>query len=135
MDRIWGECEFWVPPSTPTPLCPLPPPFAPSPLAPIPPPLAILPVAVLRRYFIDQSEERESVDPVPWAPDVESADAVAETPDHSSSSSSFSSSVSANASSSSLGYEGKLRLEGKARERLRLPPWLKKEIPMGANYR
>jgi len=78
-------------------------------------------------YFIDQSEERESVDPVPWAPDVESADAVAETSDNSSSS-------SVPSAASSLGYEGKLRLESNARERLRLPPWLKKEIPMGANY-
>jgi len=69
-------------------------------------------------HFIDQSLE-ETSDPVPWAPDVESAEAVV---------------GSTKNAASSEGYEGKLRLEGKAGERLRLPPWLKKEIPMGANY-
>jgi len=64
-------------------------------------------------FFIEQSEEREIQEPVPWAPDAETASAVG---------------------APSAGYDGKLRLEGKAGERLRLPPWLKKEIPMGANY-
>ena len=80
-----------------------------------------------RRHFIDQSLEAESSEPVPWAPDVELAEAVAAATTNSGAVSS--------SSSSSAGYEGKLRLEGKAGERLRLPPWLKKEIPMGANYR
>ncbi|KAB7504517.1 Lipoyl synthase, mitochondrial [Armadillidium nasatum] len=31
-------------------------------------------------------------------------------------------------------YEGKLKREKGDRERLRLPPWLKREIPKGANY-
>ncbi|XP_046625671.1 lipoyl synthase, mitochondrial isoform X1 [Neodiprion virginianus] len=31
-------------------------------------------------------------------------------------------------------YEGKLKLEKGEKNRLRLPPWLKTEIPMGANY-
>ena len=75
------------------------------------------------RHFIDQSLDAESSEPVPWAPDVESAEAVA------------ASEASKSGAVSSAGYEGKLRLDGKAGERLRLPPWLKKEIPMGANYR
>ena len=78
-------------------------------------------------YFIEQSDvDESSTEPIPWAPDVESAEAVAMT--------SKTSSISKSAALSSTGYEGKLRLEGKG-ERLRLPPWLKKEIPMGANYR
>jgi len=77
-------------------------------------------------YFIEQSDvDESSTEPIPWAPDVESAEAVAMT--------SKTSSISKSAALSSTGYEGKLRLEGKG-ERLRLPPWLKKEIPMGANY-
>lgn len=32
-----------------------------------------------------------------------------------------------------MGFTGKLRLE-KGDTRLRLPPWLKREIPMGKNY-
>ncbi|XP_068233136.1 lipoyl synthase, mitochondrial [Palaemon carinicauda] len=31
-------------------------------------------------------------------------------------------------------YEGKLKREAGERERLRLPPWLKREIPIGKNY-
>jgi len=31
-------------------------------------------------------------------------------------------------------YDGKLKLEGKKGERLRLPPWLKTDIPMGQNF-
>lgn len=31
-------------------------------------------------------------------------------------------------------YQGKLKREAGERERLRLPPWLKREIPMGRNY-
>jgi len=74
-------------------------------------------------YFIEQSDvDGSSTEPIPWAPDVESAEAVAVT-----------SSISKSGALSSTGYEGKLRLEGKG-ERLRLPSWLKKEIPMGANY-
>lgn len=72
-------------------------------------------------YFIENSEGREIQEPVPWAPDAETAEAVAEP-------------SKSLATSSSAGYDGKLRLEGKVGERLRLPPWLKKEIPMGANY-
>lgn len=75
-------------------------------------------------HFIDQSMG-ETSDPIPWAPDVESAEAVAST---------TTAATTATTAASSVGYEGKLRLEGKAGERLRLPPWLKKEIPMGANY-
>jgi len=75
-------------------------------------------------YFIDQSEYREIQEPIPWAPDSETADAVAST----------SKNTAISSSSSSSSYEGKLRLEGKQGERLRLPPWLKKEIPMGPNY-
>lgn len=32
------------------------------------------------------------------------------------------------------GYDGKLKLEKGDKSRLRLPPWLKTEIPMGKNY-
>jgi lipoic acid synthetase len=31
-------------------------------------------------------------------------------------------------------YEGKLKLDQGEKGRLRLPPWLKTEIPMGKNY-
>ena len=31
-------------------------------------------------------------------------------------------------------YEGKLKLEKGENSRLKLPPWLKREIPMGTNY-
>ena len=79
-------------------------------------------------YFIENSDVDENItEPIPWAPDVESAEAVAVT--------SKTSSISKSAALPSTGYEGKLRLEGSKVERLRLPPWLKKEIPMGANYR
>jgi len=60
-------------------------------------------------YFINQSEQldEEVENLVPWAPGVDT----------------------------SHGYQGKLKLEASSKgERLRLPPWLKKEIPMGQNY-
>lgn len=31
-------------------------------------------------------------------------------------------------------YDGKLKLDKNDKSRLRLPPWLKREIPMGENY-
>lgn len=31
-------------------------------------------------------------------------------------------------------YDGKLKREAGERERLRLPPWLKREIPMGKDF-